>query len=359
MIATSEIFFKNRKDVSVSWDARPLQDFESQPLRELAEDYDLIIIDHPHLGEAVRENLLVDLSTVDRENKLSMIAKQNTGPSHESYELSGGQWALAVDAATPVASYRPDRIDGPATNWAEVLDIAREGQVIMPLRSPHTLMAFFWFARNRNAPVAQNPDQFMNYDDITTVLDQFSELVNCVKSDCFEMDPIAVYDLMSTDADAPAYCPHAYGYISYARNGFRKHTLQFANVADVAGGGVSGTVLGGTGIAVSALSPNKALTTDYAFYIAGHKCQSKHWVSSGGQPGNARAWEDKECNRISNNFLVNTRATLDAAWIRPRYEGYLTFQSQGSEIVSNFLKREISQKLCIDMLESHYLSSFT
>lgn len=357
MLATSEIYISGNEGVDISWDARPLQDFESQPLRELAQTYDLIIIDHPHLGEAVRENLLVDLSSVGRDEKIKQAAEQTVGHSHTSYNLSGGQWALAVDAATPVASYRHDKLDNAPQDWVEVLKLARGGNAIMPLRSPHTLMAFFWLAQNRNAPIAESPDCFMDKDELKTTLDQFNELASYLNPDCFDMDPIAVYDVMANDENAPTYCPHAYGYISYAKDGFRPHILTFTNVPDL-GGGVSATVLGGTGIAVSALSNHKEVATDYAFYIAGAKCQSEFWVQNGGQPGNAVAWENQKCNVLTNDFLMNTRATLEAAWVRPRYEGYLSFQTTGSELIAEFLKGEMNQDDCIEALDNQYRSSF-
>ena len=47
---------------SVRWERQPLEDFESRPLRTLADDYDLLVIDHPGLGEAVRDGSLQPLS---------------------------------------------------------------------------------------------------------------------------------------------------------------------------------------------------------------------------------------------------------------------------------------------------------
>lgn len=357
LLAVSEEICRDSPDLKFSWDARPLQDFESQPLRELAKTYDLIIIDHPHLGEAVREGLLLDLASCGRDDELALLAKQSVGRSHESYRLSGGHWALAVDAATPVASYRPDKLEYRPKTWREILEIAQKGQAIMPLRAPHTLMAFFWLARNRDTAIAQNPDKFMEQEDMAESLDQLAELAGHLGRECFEMDPIAVYEAMSNELDGPLYCPHAYGYISYSRDRFRPHTLGFTNVADVAGGGVSGTVLGGTGIAVSALSSHKDIATDFAFRIANPTCQSNLWIESGGQPGNAVAWEDAESNVACNNFLKNTRATLEAAWIRPRYEGYLSFQTTGSQCIAEFLKGSMTQRACITALDDQYRSS--
>ena len=40
--------------VEIVWDKRSLQDFESYPVEELARRYDLIVIDHPHVGQITR-----------------------------------------------------------------------------------------------------------------------------------------------------------------------------------------------------------------------------------------------------------------------------------------------------------------
>lgn len=56
------------------------------------------------------------------------------GGSHESYDFQGFQSALAIDAATLVAVYRPDHLSAgrltlPAT-WGQLLALAQEGRVI-------------------------------------------------------------------------------------------------------------------------------------------------------------------------------------------------------------------------------------
>ena len=37
----------------LNWDKQPLEGFESHPIGDLAARFDLIVIDHPHIGEAV------------------------------------------------------------------------------------------------------------------------------------------------------------------------------------------------------------------------------------------------------------------------------------------------------------------
>ena len=44
--------------LTVRWDARPLKDFEDQPLEELAETYDLVLLDYPFVGFAATSGLI-------------------------------------------------------------------------------------------------------------------------------------------------------------------------------------------------------------------------------------------------------------------------------------------------------------
>ena len=53
--------WREKTGVEIAWDGRSLQDFESFPIEELAQQYDLIIIDHPHAGQMTREGCLLPL----------------------------------------------------------------------------------------------------------------------------------------------------------------------------------------------------------------------------------------------------------------------------------------------------------
>ena len=353
LVAASSEYESEFPNVEIRWDMRPLQDFESQPVRELANAYDLMIIDHPHLGEAVRENLLVDLSTVGRTDELDSLASQSAGPSHRSYNLDGGQWALAIDAASPVASYRPDLLQFPPSSFNEVIDLARAGKVTMPLRNPHTLIAFLWIARNHGFAIAETQKFFMNRADAITTLERFKSLADHLDPVCQTMDPIAIYDRMSSDSDW-AYCPHGYGYISYASDTFRSHTLVFTDVVEVGTLGVSGTLLGGTGIAVSGQSKNIDAALDFAFKVCGAQWQKGLYTANGGQPGNSVAWEDEVCNALCGNFLRNTKKTLDASWIRPRYDAYIPFQTDVSNFIAECLFDGAAIAKTIDRIEARY-----
>ncbi|GEM_PF-4370576 len=51
LLGTMPVWNSLGLDVSVEWSTRPLSTFAHQPLSELTEDFDLIVLDHPHIGE--------------------------------------------------------------------------------------------------------------------------------------------------------------------------------------------------------------------------------------------------------------------------------------------------------------------
>src|SRR5213075_1562947 len=91
--------YRTSHDVEISWDARPLEDFEAYPLDQLAEQYDLIVIDHPHVGMAASRRCLLQLEVPP--------VDQTVGHSCQSYYFDGRQWALAIDAAAQISCRRP------------------------------------------------------------------------------------------------------------------------------------------------------------------------------------------------------------------------------------------------------------
>jgi multiple sugar transport system substrate-binding protein len=75
----------------------------------------------------------------------------------------------------------------------------------------------------------------------------------------------------------------------------------------------------------------------YAEFVASPRIQSTLYAYSGGQPGYRTAWLDADLNAASNNFFANTLATLDAAWVRPRFPGFIAFQDAASNLVHHYL----------------------
>jgi multiple sugar transport system substrate-binding protein len=108
MLATATEFREQHPEVLIEWEARSLYDFGEAPLAMLAEQYDLLVIDHPFTGQAAQEQCLLPLDEHVSDLQLHKLERESVGPSHRSYLFQGHQWALAIDAAAQVSGYRPD-----------------------------------------------------------------------------------------------------------------------------------------------------------------------------------------------------------------------------------------------------------
>jgi multiple sugar transport system substrate-binding protein len=357
MVATSEAYMASHPGVEITWEKRSLQAFADRPIDEMAGTYDLMVIDHPHVGEVARNGQLLALDLPGREAELADMAAHSVGASHPSYEFDGRQWALAIDAATPVAAHRPDLLAEAPTRLDEVMRLAEAGRVACALVPINSLMCFFGLARNMGFAVANDPERLMDRAEARAVLADLAALARAVDPRCFALEPIGIYEWMSREADAPAYSPWGYGYTNYSRPGFAPHPLRFVDAPGVGGNGPRGTVLGGTGIAVSAFTAHPEVAVDYAFWIAGADCQKGLFFESGGQPAHAAAWEDEACNAACDGFFRRTRETLETSWLRPRYDGYMGLQDRGGDLVQAHLKGEAEAEATLDALDAAYRES--
>jgi multiple sugar transport system substrate-binding protein len=322
----------------------------------MSDSYDLMVIDHPHVGEVARGGQLLALDGIGRDAEMAALAAGSVGLSHPSYEFDGRQWALAIDAATPVACFRADRIDAAPQTWDGVLDLARKGQVGFALIPINALMTFFGMARNLGVPLAEGHD-LIAPDAGAHVLDLLREVTGLMDPRCLTLDPIGIYEWMGRQADGPAYSPFGYGYTNYSRDGYCQFPLTFADAPGIGRADPAGTVLGGTGIAISARCRHPEVAIDYAFWIAGAACQRGLYFQSGGQPGHAAAWEDDACNASARDFFRRTRATLESSWLRPRYDGYMGLQDKAGDIVHACLRGEADVAATVTALNHAYRES--
>lgn len=356
MVATSTAYGQAHPGVRITWEKRSLQAFADRPIAEMARTYDLMVIDHPHVGEVAKLGNLLPLDGL-RDAEMAALAAGSVGQSHPSYNFAGRQWGLAIDTATPVACLRPDLLDHAPKLWAEVLTLARAGRVGFALIPINALMTFFGMAKNLGYAVAEDPGHLLGPACGAHVLGLMREVAALMDPRCLALDPIGIYEWMGRDAKAPAYSPFGYGYTNYSRAGFCPFPLAFHDAPGIANASPRGTVLGGTGIAVAAFTKHPDVAVDYAFWIAGAACQKGLFTASGGQPAHAAAWEDDTCNALTGNFFRNTRQTLNTAWLRPRHEGYMALQDRAGDIVHACLRGEATEAATLQALDAAYRES--
>ena len=361
MIATSKEYSKKNSDIEILWDKRSLQAFADRPIELMAHDYDFIVIDHPHVGEASSKKLLYDFSLAKNySNQLEELSKRSVGMSHASYNFNNGQYALAIDAATPVAAYRPDLLDNIPSNIDDVILLAEKNKVLWPLNPVFCITYFNSIAANWGMPINTPEKHFIDKKIGIEILILMKKLTKLLPQECLKMDPIQTLDFMSENNDK-IYSPMLYGYVNYSREGFRKNRIKFDDMPSFDTSSkinCKGSQIGGTGLAISAFSKNIDVALDYAFWVASKDCQSSLFYFSGGQPGHLDAWKNNQINEDSLNFFLSTLKTMEMGWVRPRYNGYMYFQDVAGSIINDFLNGDGKEEIIIDKLINEFEKSF-
>jgi multiple sugar transport system substrate-binding protein len=341
LVAAAQRFEELHPGITVHWEKRSLHEFGHAGLAPLCRENDLLVIDHPMLGAAIKAGLFLNLRPLLPAAFVEDLRANSVGLSFPSYELEGQLLAVPIDAATPTASYRPDLlsrggVDLPQT-WAEVLDLARMGQVVMPGFHADVFLNFLALCASQGSAIAASPEQLVETEAGLLALEQLRELACLMPAAIYDWNPIALYETLAARDDY-AYCPFAYCYSNYPRPGFGAHVVRFANTVTLGEGKPLRTVLGGTGLAISAQCSSVQAALDYLMYVAGEDCQRTLYGLSGGQPAHRQAWLDDTLNRVTNGFFRDTLACLDAAIMRPRYDGYIELQGQAGYPIVSFLK---------------------
>jgi len=336
-LVNSDNLLKEQLGVSVKWSARSLLAFGDQHISEFYADHDLMIIDHPHVPDAVHANAVIALEDVASEADLELLAKTSVGASHDSYIYKGRHWALAIDTAAQVSAYRPDKTAKGLVFWEDVLAAGREGLVLWPHKPVDAFSTFATLMAQLKHPLCST-DEYIDKTVAAHVLTFMIELAKVVPAKCLTMNPIEAAEyLVQTEKEHYSIC--MYGYTNYSRDGFRTRPIVYDDVPSF-DGLASGSQLGGAGIAISSATKNVELAAKVAILLSLPEIQSTTYVDAGGQPGNIAAWKAPHANDITRNFFNNTLRTLERAWVRPRFLGWPDVQYQSSLIIHKILKEK-------------------
>lgn len=359
LLALSQRYAELHPGVEIRWKKRTLQEFADYPIEKLTSSYDLLIIDHPWVGCAAATHCVLPLNKYLPASYLQDQQQHSVGDSHLSYEYAGDQWALAIDAATPAASYRADlleknNISVPQT-WEEVLQLARAGRVAVPAIPIDLLMNFYSFCIACGNEPFQNEQEIIDAETGAKAIAMMQQLYSLVDAELFTCNPIAVAELMSK-TDQYWYCPFAYGYSNYSRTGYAAQVLHYTDVVTVNDQKLR-TTIGGTGLAVSAFSRHKEIALDFAAMAASGECQRTLYVQHGGQPGHRSAWEDALANQLTHDYFTNVLPVMENGYLRPRYNGYLHFQDHAGDPLQQCLLGKISAVQALEEMNNIYRES--
>ena len=360
LLAASQRYQEMFPDVEIRWKKRTLQEFADFPIEKLTDTYDLLIIDHPWVGTAAHTGCVLPLDEYLPETFLQEQEVLSTGASHKSYHYNGHQWALAIDAATPVSSFRGDLLqlhhEPVPAKWEQILQLAKAGKLALPAIPIDALMNFYMFCIAVGETPFEQEAFIVSPEKGVEALELMRELYALLPEEMFHLNPIGVAERMSGGNDY-WYCPFAYGYSNYSRNGYAKYRLDYGDLPTFRGSPFRST-LGGTGLAVSAASAYKEEAVRFARMVASPEWQCGLYVENGGQPGLRAAWTHETYNALTGNYFSNTLPALERAFVRPRHHGYLDFQDEAGYPLQEFLRYGGSARTTLEKLEHLYRKSF-
>lgn len=360
LVAGAQRFQELHPHVAINWKKRSLQEFADFPLEDLAAQYDLLIIDHPWVGCAAKTGAVLALDQYLSKEYLDDQRTNSVGLSHISYAYGDHQWALAIDAAAPVASYRKDLLDTVPHTWIEVLALAEKGKVAVPGIAIDLLMNFYMFCQAHGETPFVNKEIVVGKPIGLKALETMKFLWSLMPGKMFDCNPIDIAEMMTTTNNY-AYCPFAYGYSNYARPGYADAVLNYTALVTFEASHKLVSTLGGTGLAVSASCPDDKCewAIRYAAWQSSPVIQSGLYADNGGQPGYRQAWLSETLNQRCNNYFAATLPVLDSAYMRPRYNGYLYFQDNAGHPIRQYLKNGGNPEQVLLSLNKIYRESQT
>jgi len=318
-------------------------------------------VDHPFVGFAAAHGALVDLAPSLEEGEKLHFAAESVGPSWASYWYGGGLWAFPIDAATQVASYRPDLLlalsSAVPDTFDGVLKLGKKARktgkyIVVPACPTDAISLFFTLSANLGYPIREESEVFVDNSVAAEVLDRLHALIALAHPRSVEWNPIQVYDFLISTSDA-VYCPYGFGYSNYSRVG-NVVRLKFTNAPAAGPRGCAGTMLGGTGIAISKLSAHPAEAIAYAKWLVSPEHQRGIYFREGGQPASLSAWTDSSVNVAADGFFADTLQTLQTAYLRPRFDGFVRFFEAAGIEINRCLRREIKDAALIRWLNERY-----
>jgi len=317
--------------IDLEWQVHSLEGFESAPIEQLAQRYDLIVLDHPHLGDALASRCLRPMEEVMGTAFLADVAERAVGPSLSSYRLQDQTWALPLDAATQVSACRADLVETAPVTWDDAISLSRRAPVALSLSGPHAYLTFASICQSLGSPLATGvADEVVDSETGATALAILAYLADRAPIGADTQNPIQLLERMTTGDDI-AYIPLVYGYVGYGD--LRRDRPVTFGAGPLGPDGGHGSTIGGTGIAVTRRAEVTEPLRRHLAWLLEDQTQSTFIPQHQGQPAMRAAWESDDVNAPYGDFYRRTRAAIDDAWIRPRFAGFTPVQSQMSQVV--------------------------
>ncbi|WP_439496267.1 ABC transporter substrate-binding protein [Bosea sp. (in: a-proteobacteria)] len=360
LVEASRAFAARHGGGGADWSVRDLRAFEHQPLAEAIRECDLLVFDHPFIGEIAESGLFLPLDDVLARVEGGASEASYAGPSLRSYRWRGQVWGAPVDAATMNAVLRADlvqQLDCPLpVTWEDVVALGRAARrrglwLGLANGDHHGFLAAGTLMHNLGAGWTTTPEGGLRFDlaRFREALEALEEVNAYAHPDCGHFNSIALHDAMSSRDDL-AYCPLTYGYATYGEADFGRRRLAFAAAPGLKAPHCAGTLVGGAAVGITAHCADVEAAKAYAAFLLDPEVQRGIFARHHGQPATASSWTDPVIDKAFNGYFSAVGETLARAAIRPRFKGYGLFEKRAGAHVAAFLRKEAGMTPTLEAL---------
>ncbi len=353
--------YREQAGEDVRWDRRSLYSFGDGDLAGFASKYDLVIFDHPFVGDARTQGWLLDLGPLLSLQDKALFERDAVGASWRSYASEGGIWGLPLDSAAQTGAWRADLLQQsgfavPRT-FEDVIALGERGAakgiaVGWPCVPTDLMCTLVSVAASMGLDPGHRGSEFLSGAEADGVLAQLRALARVAHPKSKEWNPIRCLDHMAANDDV-AYVPYLFNYVNYS-TGDLARPITFGAAPTINEGLAARTLLGGAGIGISASSLNPRAAFAYAMYLCSPAYQSGDYVTFGGQPGSRTAWQSERCNQLTRGFFRNTLPVLDNAYLRPTHPGFVPFFHNASLRLAAVIHEDAPAAQFVDWLNASY-----
>jgi multiple sugar transport system substrate-binding protein len=322
-------------DVVVEWEQQPWYRFEETILDALRRGdghYDLIMFDHPWVGQLAGQRWLLPWETLTPLGYLDALRARVVAPSLESYEYDGATWALPLDAACHAGLYRADLVGAAAlpSTWEGVEAFAqahhdpphRYGLVLSVEGVLGSCLFLSMMAGLGAEPYLDEDDPTCDLEAAEYTLTTVKRLLAYTPPGSAHWGPWDIYDHLCAHDDV-GYSPSIFAYVNYFTGiSARGDQLRLCRAPAFERTGLARPILGGVGLGIAHTCPHPEAAAAYGMYLMSDDVQRDLFPAFRGQPSARAAWDDAALNARVHNVYADLRANMASAYIRPRYPSF-------------------------------------
>lgn len=344
LTALSRLFELMHKDYQLEWSFMDLTCYNDEVFRNKLSGYDLLLMKNRHMATIGPMALLTTLEEVLETEIMEHHWQQIMGRGFSAFSYDGHQYGIPFTSTAFVCGSRKDLLDNlglPLPNtWEEVINLGKalpEGKKIMLALKEANVFDIFRCILGHFLPGEGCCGKHgIKIGEVEQTLQLLEQLLVLTGPEALSMSMTDLYSEMSA-GEAIVYTPMVIGNANYAKDGFRKHLIDFGDIPryqEVA----ASSIFFASGIGILRDSHQKAPAKAFLNMVLSKDVQRHMVVDFDGHPIYTQYWKDKSNNQKTNQYFNRVRETVNMAVNLSEHNGYAEEWRFISRLIWGYLK---------------------